>query len=292
MRHRIGSIVPTLVLALVLGALLVIPEGRAGAQEPGETDSLTQPVDQQVIDAGPPAYVTAQEGDAPGVPAPDLPEGEATAAALDDPGFTYQGRLMDGDKPAEGPYDLRFILYDAEVGGSQIGGVVTQEDVSMSDGLFTIILDFGTGVFPGPVRYVEIGVRPGDSADAFTVLTPRQLITPTPYATYAGDADQLDGYDASYFSSIYHDHDDRYYRKRQGTQFSGTLTPGQTKAWFTFGWPTDEIMYWSMHPTTDQGRVDWTVDVRLAGDTFTYYITVTNTGSTTTDFDANYVRFR
>ena len=33
--------------------------------------------------------------------------------------FTYQGRLTDGGSPANGAYDLRFILYDAESGGAR-----------------------------------------------------------------------------------------------------------------------------------------------------------------------------
>src|SRR5262245_66142100 len=34
--------------------------------------------------------------------------------------FTYQGRLTDGGSLANGAYDLRFILYDSEVGGAQV----------------------------------------------------------------------------------------------------------------------------------------------------------------------------
>jgi len=35
--------------------------------------------------------------------------------------FTYQGRLSAGGQPASGSYDLRFILYNADIGGSQVG---------------------------------------------------------------------------------------------------------------------------------------------------------------------------
>ena len=52
----------------------------------------------------------------------------------------------------------------------------------MVDGLFTVELDFGSDVFNGDARWLEIGVRPGDSSGSFTTLSPRQELTPTPYA--------------------------------------------------------------------------------------------------------------
>jgi hypothetical protein len=207
--------------------------------------------------------------------------------------FTYQGRLLDDGQPAEGTYDLRFLLYDTDVGGSQIGGTIAEQDVSVSDGLFTVVLDFGSSAFEGSLRYLEVGVRPGDSTDAYAVLVPRRHVTVTPYATFAYNADQLDGRDSTSFAAANHDHDDRYYQKRSRTQFTGTLNAGQTRTYFTFNWPTDEIVYWSMHPTTTDGRVNWTVDIRLAdNDRFVYYLTVTNRGSSTTSFEAKYVVLR
>ena len=35
--------------------------------------------------------------------------------------FTYQGRLNDGSDAANGQYDFRFRLYNAQSGGSQVG---------------------------------------------------------------------------------------------------------------------------------------------------------------------------
>jgi hypothetical protein len=39
--------------------------------------------------------------------------------------FTYQGKLAEGGTPANGRYDLRFILYDADAGGNQVGPLIT-----------------------------------------------------------------------------------------------------------------------------------------------------------------------
>ena len=92
--------------------------------------------------------------------------------------FSYQGRLEDNGYPANGAYDFQFMLFDASVGGIQIGGTVTLGDVSVSTGFFTVKLDFGVGAFGGGARFLEIAVRPGASGGAYTPLTPRQELTP------------------------------------------------------------------------------------------------------------------
>ncbi len=103
--------------------------------------------------------------------------------------FTYQGRLTDNGAAANGSYDLRFELYDAQSGGTQIGSTVAKSGVTVTDGYFTVHLDFGLDVFNGEARYLEISVRPAGSG-AYTSLTPRQALTPAPYALHAGAAEQ------------------------------------------------------------------------------------------------------
>jgi hypothetical protein len=99
--------------------------------------------------------------------------------------FTYQGRLNDGASAAPGIYDLRFAIYDALASGSQIGGTLTSTATGVSNGLFAVTLDFGAGVFNGPPRWLDIGVRT-NGGGAFTTLIPRQPLTATPYAVTAG----------------------------------------------------------------------------------------------------------
>ncbi len=100
--------------------------------------------------------------------------------------FTYQGRLAEGGRPADGVYDFRFAVYDALSNGTAVAGPRTNISVALSNGLFTVILDFGAGVFTGPPRWLEIGVRTNGSAD-FLTLSPRQALTAAPYAILAGD---------------------------------------------------------------------------------------------------------
>jgi predicted small secreted protein len=116
-----------------------------------------------------------------------LPVGESELSVKAAPlgtGFTYQGRLTDGGIPANGAYDFEFELYDAASGGTTLG-TLTVGNATVTDGLFTVQLNFGAEVFTGDARWLEIGVRPGDSSGAYTALSPRQALTAAPYALYA-----------------------------------------------------------------------------------------------------------
>jgi hypothetical protein len=100
--------------------------------------------------------------------------------------FTYQGRLNDGANPANGTYDLTFSLFNASTGGSQVGSTLTNSAVGVTNGLFTVTADFGA-VFDGTSRWLQIGVR-ADGGSTFNLLSPRQELTPAPYALYAPNA--------------------------------------------------------------------------------------------------------
>ena len=99
-------------------------------------------------------------------------------------GFTFQGRLTDAGAPANGVYDLNFYLYDALAGGSQVGPVQTIGDVTVTAGLFTVTLNFGD-VFHGAQYFLDIQVRPGAMAGAYTILSPREAISAVPNASFA-----------------------------------------------------------------------------------------------------------
>ncbi|WP_322820263.1 hypothetical protein [Chloroflexus sp.] len=95
--------------------------------------------------------------------------------------FTYQGQLQKNDSPFTGTCNFQFSLWDAVSGGSQIESTLTQTGVTVSNGLFTVTLDFGTGVFTGDARWLQIAVQcSGDSG--YTTLSPRQALIAAPYA--------------------------------------------------------------------------------------------------------------
>jgi hypothetical protein len=101
--------------------------------------------------------------------------------------FTYQGQLSNGTSPANGLYDFKFDTWSDVSGGSVIGGPVTNTLVTVSNGLFTTTIDLGAGVFTGGSNWLHIQVRTNGST-AFTSLSPRQQLTPTPYAIYSAQA--------------------------------------------------------------------------------------------------------
>jgi hypothetical protein len=101
--------------------------------------------------------------------------------------FVYQGRLNDGNSPANGSYDFQFLLYDNSTNGNQQGSVWTNAATAVSNGLFTTTIDFGAGVFTGASLWLEISVRT-NGGGGFAMLTPRQQIRPTPYAVFANTA--------------------------------------------------------------------------------------------------------
>ena len=114
--------------------------------------------------------------------------------------FTYQGRLNDGATAASGIYDLRFAIYDAVSAGTQQGSTLTNSAVAVSNGLFTVTLDFGNQ-FPGANRWLEIGVRT-NGGGAFSTLAARRPITATPYAITAGNVPPGAGLSGTYSSAV------------------------------------------------------------------------------------------
>jgi hypothetical protein len=147
MRHSRFLVFVSSVLGLVLAAsvmVLIGPIGSASGQGPSTPDIPTAPVGS---------------------------------------GFTYQGQLKAGGAAANGQFDFVFKLYDASAAGVQVGSTITKENIVVAGGLFTTKLDFGAGAFGGGARWLDIAVRPGASTGAVTALTPRQELSPAPYAS-------------------------------------------------------------------------------------------------------------
>lgn len=132
----------------------------------------------------PGAVVLGDEGDSTGGPSRTVQAATALGTS-----FTYQGRLEEDGGPAAGAFDFRFVLFDDEVGGAQVGATVTLPSVTVVSGLFTVDLDFGGGIFVGEGRWLEVAVRQAGSPSFFGVLSPRQPIRAVPYALYAKAAE-------------------------------------------------------------------------------------------------------
>ena len=105
-------------------------------------------------------------------------------AAQQGTAFTYQGELKQAGQPANGPFDFEVGLYLQGSGGSSVA-VLQIDDVTVTDGIFTLALDFTAVPFDGTQTWLGIGVRPSASVDPFTALLPRQTLTSVPYALNA-----------------------------------------------------------------------------------------------------------
>jgi hypothetical protein len=96
--------------------------------------------------------------------------------------FTYQGELEFQGQPANGEFDFSFEIYDEESDGTSFSSPFVLEDVLVTNGIFTVELDFGDSVFlPDIQRWLSITVREGSSLGDGIVLVPRQKITGSPF---------------------------------------------------------------------------------------------------------------
>jgi formylglycine-generating enzyme required for sulfatase activity len=106
--------------------------------------------------------------------------------------FTYQGRLNSSGNPASGSYDFRFKLYADPLGNMQVGASYLTNAIPVTSGLFITTIDFGAGIFTGTNYWLEVDVKT-NNAGSYTVLSPLQAVTPTPYAIMANSASNLLG---------------------------------------------------------------------------------------------------
>ena len=143
--------------------------------------------------------------------------------------FTYQGRLNSGGSPASGTYNLTFTLFGTNTGGVPAAGPVSVDNVIITNGLFTVPVDFGPGVFTGTNDWLEIGVA--TNGGSFSTLAPRQELTPTPYAIYA-EAVTASGISGTYANPVTFNNgadmfDGTFYGEFLGGNFIGGNFSGQ-----------------------------------------------------------------
>ncbi len=77
-----------------------------------------------------------------------------------------------------------------------------------------------------------------------------------------------------------------------GVQWNGSLAPGQSQRWFTWGWPATWHVLWTVMPTSPVAgapQVSWTVQVERSGaEHVTYWITVRNLTAATVTFEGRF----
>ncbi|MBX3244661.1 MAG: tail fiber domain-containing protein [Acidobacteria bacterium] len=106
--------------------------------------------------------------------------------------FTYQGKLTVNGTAANGSYDLIVQLYSEPERGDLLGEQ-TIEDVQVVNGIFTVNLEFETGLFQrSETAYIDIWVKSSDGGDEYVQLTPRQQVGSTPYAKVSDSSKTAD----------------------------------------------------------------------------------------------------
>lgn len=123
----------------------------------------------------------------------------------------YQGSLTDdtGTPVPDGSYDMRFYLFNAETGGSQLDWNSPdgeEQSVLVINGVYNIQLGsvepLNPDIFSGGTAWLETAIYyPGTGA--WETMSPRQEITSVPYALKAGDADTLAGRTLSDLNAAY-----------------------------------------------------------------------------------------
>lgn len=130
--------------------------------------------------------------------------GESVAAPAGT-AFTYQGQLKQNGLPLNGTCDMIFSLWndpDSIVPANRVGtelyfdtdpattnpvggDTTAPNPIEVSKGLFDVALDFGAASLNGNALWLQVEVRcPTGLVEAYTILTPRQPITATPYAVH------------------------------------------------------------------------------------------------------------
>lgn len=89
--------------------------------------------------------------------------------------FTYQGHLVENGVPANGIYDFKAELIAADLSVTAVDDI---NDVPVTDGLFTIEIDFGVGALTRQFQSLRLRVKQ-DADNTFTTLSDQPFrVTP------------------------------------------------------------------------------------------------------------------
>ncbi len=97
--------------------------------------------------------------------------------------FTYSGQLNFAGAAANGMFDFQFSLISVPPADMPVDRFTN--GVPVSNGLFTVTLDFGAVLLDGRNLVLEIGVRSNNLAIPYTLLQPPQPVLSVPYAVRA-----------------------------------------------------------------------------------------------------------
>jgi hypothetical protein len=112
------------------------------------------------------------------------PHAPAVPSAAGGTGFTYQGQLKKNGLPVNTFCSMTFSLWDAASAGNQSGVGQLVDLVTVTNGIFTVLLNggnqFGGAAFSGDARWLQPEVQCG--ADVVSTVLSRQPLLASPYA--------------------------------------------------------------------------------------------------------------
>lgn len=77
-----------------------------------------------------------------------------------------------------------------------------------------------------------------------------------------------------------------------GVQFTGSLGPGASNQWYTYDWPAEQQVVWTVMPTSPKSgapQLEWTLAVNRSSETAcTYWITVQNLTQETINLEGRF----
>lgn len=102
--------------------------------------------------------------------------------------FSYQGIIEDNGAPLTGTADIIVSLVNEL---SVVVETETHPSINVTEGRFTLDLNFDPAHFTGEPHELEFQIRSPAGSGAYTTLSPRTPILTTPYAYHANSADTL-----------------------------------------------------------------------------------------------------
>ena len=90
----------------------------------------------------------------------------------------WSGQVVGPEVEPCGKYDLLFRLFDSESGGTQVGQDCAKAGANVFECASPVRLSFGTDIFDGQTRWLEVGYR-CDPSDPYTLLQGRHALLRT-----------------------------------------------------------------------------------------------------------------
>lgn len=114
-----------------------------------------------------------------------------SSAQPSDTEFLFTGRLVLSGVPQTGTFDFRFTLFNALTAGQQIGSQIIVSNVPVSNGDFSLTLDFGSDTLSDAPRFFQPAQRKSGTASFANITGGRVLLT-SRFSLAAGAALGLD----------------------------------------------------------------------------------------------------